>query len=293
LTGATTNWSGSFIATPAMGSGIGHFTLTVSDALDNVGHSINSGSSLELYNTALPTPPGQPVGFEAVSKSGGHVQLTWLPVANAEIYRVYAEPGTNFVTPVVLVADNITSNNYVDLPAADGYYRYVVTASRKGSEGTNSIVRVVLSDRTPPPTPVNVAVQLVASGLQINWQAGVGQPADHYNIYRNGVLIRTIGTASPVIDNPPRGVMSYTVSAADSLGNEALSAPVTFQLLVSAVDNLQALVNIGQAPQLSWTIADPTAVGFNIYRNGIKQNSALLPALLLLTFPEPKSGMKR
>ena len=99
--------------------GIGHFTLTVSDALDNVGHSINSGSDLEIYNTALPSPPAQPVGFHVTSLVGGQVRLNWNAVPNAEIYRVYSEPGTNFlITPTNLVADNVgTSNTYVDLPA--------------------------------------------------------------------------------------------------------------------------------------------------------------------------------
>ena len=71
MSGGGTNWSGTLTVTPEMGSGIGHFTLTVNDALDNVGHSITSGSALEIYNTGLPTPPGQPVGFQVASLSGG------------------------------------------------------------------------------------------------------------------------------------------------------------------------------------------------------------------------------
>ncbi|MBI5387108.1 MAG: VCBS repeat-containing protein [Verrucomicrobia bacterium] len=273
MTGSGVNWNGTLTLTPAMGSGIGHFTMTVVDSLDNVGHNITAGSSLEIYNTALPSPPGQPVGFQAGSLGGGRVQLNWFAVSNAEIYRVYSEPGTNFTAPTLLVADNVASNSYIDLPPADGYYRYVVTALRRGSEGTNSITRVALSDRTPPPAPTNVAVQLVASGLQITWQAGAGQTPASFNVYRNGALIRTVSSVAPVIDNPPRGTMNYTVGALDVLGNEALSQPATVQLLVGAVNHLQALVNIGQAPMLSWISDDPTAVGFNVYRNGIKQNS--------------------
>ncbi|HWH72139.1 MAG TPA: hypothetical protein VNT26_22440, partial [Candidatus Sulfotelmatobacter sp.] len=264
--------------TPAMGSGVGHFTFSASDSLGNVGHSLSRGSALEIYNTALPSAPAQPIGFQVSSRSGGRVQLTWQPVLNAEIYRVYCETGTSFTVPTLLVADNITSNNYLDLPSADGYYRYVVTASRRGSEGSNSIVRIVLSDRTPPSAPTNVVVQLAASGLQVTWQPGPSQAPDHYNVYRNGLLIRTVNTVAPILDNPPRGIMTYTVAAADTLGNEALSDPVTFQLLVGAVGDLQALVNLGQAPVLSWTSSDSTAVGFNVYRNGIKQNASLLMA---------------
>ena len=278
VTGSGTNWSGPLQVTLAMGSGLGHFTLTVNDALDNVGHNITTGSALEIYNTSLPTPPGQPVGFTATSLAGGRVQLSWLAVTNAEIYRVYSDPGTNqFVTPTTLIADNVPTNGYVDLPAADGSYRYAVTALRRGAEGTNSITRVAVSDRTPPATPTNVTLQLVAAGLQISWQAGAGGPVPHhYSVYRNGALLNTVGAVTPVIDSPPRGVMSYTVAAADALGNEAASLPATIQLLVGAVNNLQALVSVGAAPALTWESGDPTAVGFNVYRNGIKQNAAPL-----------------
>ncbi|HET7625846.1 MAG TPA: hypothetical protein VFM25_11335, partial [Verrucomicrobiae bacterium] len=221
-----------------------------------------------------PSPPGQPVHFEAESLSGGRVQLTWSNVPDAEIYRVYSDPGTNLTAPATLIADNILTNEFIDLPATDGFYRYVVTASRRGSEGPASIVRVAESDRTPPTAPTDVAVQLAASGLQVSWQPGTGETADHYNVYRNGMFIRTVPSATPIIDNPPRGLMSYTVAAADMLGNEAASAPAMIQMLVGAVNNLQVLVNVGQAPALSWNSTDSTAIGFNIYRNGIKQNAS-------------------
>jgi hypothetical protein len=96
LSGSGTNWGGTLTLTPDMGSGFGHFTLSVSDSLGNLGHSINAGSTLEIYNTALPTPPGQPVHFEAASLAGGRVQLTWTEVPGAEVYRVYCEAGTNY-----------------------------------------------------------------------------------------------------------------------------------------------------------------------------------------------------
>ncbi len=294
LTGSGSNWLGTLTVTPGMGSGVGHFALTVSDSLDNIGHSLNTGGALEIYNTPLPTPPGQPVHFEAASLSGGRVRLTWDAVPNAEIYRVYGEPGTNYlIPPTALVADEVGSNAFVHLPDEDGNYRYTVTALRRGAEGAPSIVRVALSDRTPPPAPLQVAAQLAANGLQITWQPGAGEAPDHYNVYRNGALIRTSGTVTPVIDNPPRGVMTYTVAAADALGNEALGDPATFEALVGAVANLQALVNAGQAPVLSWVSSDATAVGFNIYRDGVKQNDSPLPGTSFTDLlPAPASGVR-
>ena len=276
-----------------MGSGFGHFALTVLDALGNVGHSILSGGALEIYNTGQPVAPAQPVNFLAASAAQGKVQLSWNPVDNAEIYRVYSETGATFTVPTFLVADNISSNRYVDLPLSDGSYRYVVTASRRGAEGPVSIVRVALSDRTPPPAPANVTVQLVAAGVQISWLAAGGETPNRYHVYRNGTLIRVSALPTPVIDVPPRGVMSYTVAAVDALGNEALSSAASIELLVGAVNNLLVLVNDGQAPALSWTSADPTAVGFDVCRNGIKQNGSPLPGTTFIDpLPAPPSGVQ-
>jgi hypothetical protein len=278
LSGSSSNWSGILQLLPSMGSGYGTFSLTATDALDNVGHLITKGSPLEIYNTALPSAPGQPVNFQWSSLASGRVQLSWNAVSNAELYRVYSELGTNlFVTPTNLVADNITSNAFIDLPTADGRYRYVVTAVRRGAEGTNSIVRVATSDRTPPPTPLNVSVQLLANGVQLRWQAGVGETPSYFRVYRNGAQIATVSaTATNITDSPPRGIMSYVVAAGDSLGNEAQSAPAAIELLVGAVNNLVAFVTPGQAPTVSWISSDNTAVGFNFYRNGVKQNSTPL-----------------
>jgi hypothetical protein len=276
VTGSGSNWVGTLNVTPAMGSGNGTFTFAATDARDNLGQLITSGRTLEIYNTALPRAPGQPVNFHVTSLSGGRVQLSWNAVSNAEIYRVYSQPGTNFLlTPTNLVADNVVSNSYIDLPAADGSYLYVVTASRRGSEGTNSITRVAISDRTPPPVPTGLAVQLLSSGVRVSWQPGVGEAPANYKVYRNGSSIRTLNSTS-IIDSPPRGVMNYAVAAVDSLGNEALSGSVSIELLVGAVNNLTALSSAGQAPLLTWISSDVTAVGFNVYRNGVKQNATPL-----------------
>jgi len=62
---------------------------------------------------------------------GGGVKLGWTTVSNAEIYRVYSSPGTNG-TPTNLVVDGLTDTLITNIPPADGYYLYAVTASRRG-----------------------------------------------------------------------------------------------------------------------------------------------------------------
>ena len=279
LTGAGSNWLGTLTLTSAMGSGYGQFTFSAQDSLGNVAANILSGSQLEIYNTALPSPPAVPSGLAATSLPGGQISLSWNTVSNAQIYRLYREPGSSFTLPGVFDQDNLTTNVVLDLPPADGVYSYAISASRLGSESALSAPVLADSDRTAPPAPTNVAVVLAASGVRITWQepsgAGLLIP-NHYKIYRNGALIQTVATIAPVVDYPARGVNSYVVAASDFLGNQSNSAPATINLPVSPVSSLSVVVNAGQAAVLSWVSTDSTAVGFNVYRNGVKQNASLL-----------------
>ena len=287
LTGSGTNWTTSLALTPAMGSGFGAFTFSVSDGLGNVGQVLTAGGFLEIYNSAHPSPPSAPTIYEVASVPGGGIKLSWTTISNAETYRIYGKAGTNGV-PTDLVADGLTATTYTNFPATDGFYRLAVTASRRGSEGTNSNVITGISDRTPPPVPVNLAVELGASGVKISWTRGTGpeNPAYYYHVYRNGTLIQNINgsadTDYTTTDSPPRGSMTYKIGALDSIGNESFSDPASIELLVGAVTDFTVLVNEGQAPYLAWTSNDPTAVGFNVYRDGIKQNPVPLPAAAYL-----------
>jgi hypothetical protein len=277
LTGAGTNWVATLALSSSMGSGFGQFVFSATDSLGNVGTNISSGSELELYNTALPSPPASPTNLTATSLPGGYIELSWNAVGNAQIYRLYREAGTNFTLPATLDIDNITSTTVTDLPPADGLYSYGISSSRLNSESAISNVVIGLSDRTPPLAPTNVQVQLAATGVQITWQEPTGgQTPDHYNVYRNGTLIQTVPVVLPVTDYPPRGSNSYVVASVDFIGNENPSAPASIQLEVGPVNNLSALVVPGQAAVLSWTSTDSTVVGFNVYRNGIKQNASVI-----------------
>jgi hypothetical protein len=276
LAGAGSNWVGTLAVNPAMGLGIGQFSFRGVDTISNVGTIILSGSQLELYDAAQPPPPPAPTNLAAVSLPGGEISLTWNAAANAQVYNVYRETGTDFILPATLIISNITTLGAVDLPPADGLYSYGVTASRFGSESGISNVVTGLSDRTPPPAATNVAVSLAPSGVQITWQEPSGETPDHYNVYRNGSLIRTVSTITPVVDYPPAGTTSYTVAAVDAIGNSNLSQPALFALAVGPVNNLSVVVQVGQAVMLSWSDSDGGVTGFNLYRNGVKQNASLL-----------------
>jgi hypothetical protein len=272
LSGSGTNWSGILTLTPDMGSGFGQFNYTGVDAVGNSGNDISSGATLEIYNTTLPTPPNAPTNLVATAIANGQIRLTWGIVTNAEIYRVYRDTGTNLVAPTVLAVDNVTTNVAIDLPPGDGPYHYAVTALRRGSESPISNIVAVTSDRVAPPTPTAVTAQLASSGVAVSWIEPGTETPDHFNIYRNGTLINSIKTGLSVTDYPPRGVANYTVGAVDAAGNEALSSAATISLLVGGVSDFVALATAGQAVALTWNSTDSTAIGFNVYRDGAKQN---------------------
>ncbi|MDF7800708.1 FG-GAP-like repeat-containing protein [Pontiellaceae bacterium B1224] len=276
MSGAGLNWSGTLSLNPLMGSGFSDFDLEVVDALDNIGTTITAGESVEIYNTAFPTPPAAPNLLNPVAVKGGYVNLVWYPVSNAETYSLYRIPGDAGI-PTTVVADGIVSNGVVDLPPADGFYRYAVTASRRGAESGFSQVYTEYSDRTAPGTPSNVVVQLQASGVQVTWTAPTeGEAPIRYNVYRDGTKVGSPYVPTPINDYPPRGTSVYAVASADWLGNEAYSTSNSFVMLVPAVSSFEILMQHGQAPALSWTFGDPSIAGVNLYRNGIKLNTAPL-----------------
>jgi hypothetical protein len=120
-------------------------------------------------------------------------------------------------------------------------------------------------------------VNLLASGVRISWGApGAGPVPSSYRLYRNTTVIRTSNTPVVVTDHPQRGIHEYRIATVDQYGNENRSEPVVIELLVSPVTSLHVLYRRGNANSLTWESNDPTVTGYNIYRNGVKQNGAPL-----------------
>jgi hypothetical protein len=279
LTGSGVNWTASLTLTSAMGNGNGTFLLQVEDAVGNAGTVLTTGGTLELYNTATPTAPAVPGGVTIQPRKGGYIRLAWSAADKAQSYRLYREAGASAEIPTTLVAGDITALSYDDLPPADGPYRYAVRAYRLGAESTSSSVRAATSDRTPPPAPTATTATLGASGINVQWTAGAGEVPAKFVLYRNGDAVREMSNASTgLVDSPPRGMMNYQIAAADALGNEALGPTASIDLPVGAVTGLLVVVDDMLGTTLTWNSGDGTATGYNVYRDGLKQNGAPLTA---------------
>ncbi|GAA5482918.1 hypothetical protein Hsar01_02144 [Haloferula sargassicola] len=280
LDGAGTAWSGQLTVNAAMGNGDGFFRFAGSDAAGNQGTVVTSGEVLELYNTSAPPPPEDPPVISGVILSGGRIRIDWQAVDRADSYKLYREAGSAGGTPTLLVESGIEALTYTDLPPADGIYRYAVVASLRGSDGPASGVLVAESDRVPPEKATAFSVQLLARGVEISFAAPAsGEIPAKYRVYRGATMIRELSSPAMVTDYPPRGSHDYTVATVDQYGNENPTDPITVELLVSPVADLHLHAKKGSANSLTWTSNDGTVVGYNIYRNGVKQNGApLAPA---------------
>ncbi|RLC32219.1 MAG: hypothetical protein DRH37_01180, partial [Deltaproteobacteria bacterium] len=283
LTGSGTAWTGSLTLEPAMvsGTGFGQFSLQCEDDLGNEGTSITAGSTLEIYDSPLPLPTDPPDNMTASSLPGGEVFLSWDANDQADSYNLYRKSGICDASPSEAISMNLTDTHFTDLPPADGIYCYGVTANRKGAESDLSSRVAILSDRTPPAAPANVSVSLERDRVLLTWdRPSSGDAPNGYSIYRNGEKIRTVtgsGGSFQAVDYPQTGgSYEYVVASFDDTGNETPAPPQSLQLLVGAVDNLQALVSNINPPLLTWESSDPEAVSFNVYRGGHKLNDTPL-----------------
>ncbi len=277
LTGSGTVWTGNLTLNAAMGRGTGFFRLSVTDAAGNSG-TVITPSNLEIYNTELPDPPTRPGGLSAQTLAHGHIAIRWDAVPRAESYKIYREPGNNATVPVLLLADGLNACEFTDTPPADGIYTYAIVAALRGADSLPSGVLNALSDRTPPPAPEDFVATLGATGVALSWAApSSGEVPHHYNVYRGAELIYSSTTPVSFQDNPPRGIHDYRVSSVDSHGNENATPVLTIEMLVSPVTNLQILVRDASPTSMTWDSTDPTVTGFNVYRNGVKQNGGPIP----------------
>lgn len=278
LSGSESIWTGRLTLFPSMGKGFGSFVFSAEDAVENEGTLITSGQSMEIYNTVLPDPPGTPSQLLAHTRSEGAVALEWTAATLADTYNLYRVPSAQSGTPNLLIAEGIAETSYLDTPPADGVYRYVVTASRLGAEGRASPSFTVTSDRTPPPPPENIAATLGTGGVEVSFAPpSGGQAVYRYVLYRDGAPLATsTATVRTLQDHPPRGVMEYQVASSDEYGNHSLSGSATLEMYLGPVKNFTALVEPGQPIRLAWADTDNVTEGYNLYRNGARQNGSVV-----------------
>ena len=243
-----------------------------------------------------PTPgtdtqvPTTPTGLASSNLTATAVTLSWtastdnVGVTGYDVYRNGTKINTSVVTGTTYSATGLTN--------ATAYSFYVRARDAAGNLSANSnTVSITTPDNQSPTAATNLtASSVTATGLTLNWTASTDNVAvTGYDVYQNNVKIN----ASPVttLSYPITGLTQgtaymYYVKAFDAAGNfsansNTLNVTTTDTQAPTAPSNLASSNLASTSVTLNWTAStDNLAVsGYDIYRNGVKINTAIITTL--------------
>ncbi len=220
-------------------------------------------------------PPAQVVGVSATTVSPSQIDLTWTANTEPDLahYNVYRDG--------VLVGTSTTASfSDTGLTASTAYTYEVSAVDTSGNEGMKSTA-VSATTQSPDLTPPAQVTGLVANAVgetkvDLTWTANTEPDLDHYNVYRDGVLVGTSTTASfSDIGLVAKTTYTYEVSAVDVSGNEgqkSTPATVTTPDLTPPAQVTGLTANaVGETQvDLTWSAnTEPDLDHYNIYRDGV------------------------
>lgn len=265
----------------------GTYSYRVS-ALDAAGNeSAVSGAVVVVYDkTAPPTTTGLTAG---ATPTNAKPALTWTSggadalsgFARYDIYRGAVLAGTS---ATAAFTDSALSTS--------GSYSYTVkTVDNAGNTSSASTAKVVVYDVIAPPVPGGFtapAATKVKPTLTFTAATDTGGAGtDHYNVYRDGVLLGMTLTTSYTETSAsyPDDAYAYTVSAVDKAGNEGPETTpkvVVYDTTapVAPVTPTTSAPVTKVKPAISWTAStDPGGSGvasYTVYRDGVQIAAAAL-----------------
>jgi fibronectin type 3 domain-containing protein len=250
------------------------FTDTTASAGTSYSYEVNatnsagtSANSSAVSATTLPAVPSTPTGLTG-TPGDTQVSLSWTASTGATSYNIY-----RLISGVYTNVGTSTTPTFIDTGLADGTsYSYEVSAVNAGGESALS------SPVTPvpaiPATPTDVTADAGDTEAFISWTASAG--ADFYNVYRfNGTIYVNLGTvtAAGYTDTglTDETSYSYEVSAVNTSGESALSAPVSVTPTAAAIGSFGATAVSTSEIDLSWDslVSDATSLEIDRSNDGI------------------------
>jgi fibronectin type 3 domain-containing protein len=160
-------------------------------------------------------------------------------------------------------------------------------AARNSSSSTFTVT-VNNADTTPPSAPTGFVARAISpTQVDLAWTASTDNVrVTAYYIQRNGVIIGTAtGTSYSDLTVTGNTTYTYVIIATDGSGNKTASSSQSVTTPApadttapTAPTNLSGVAASSTQVNLSWSAAtDPSGIkGYNVYRNGVKINSALV-----------------
>ena len=192
------------------------------------------------------TPPAKVTGLTATTLSHTEIKLDWNANTESDLdhYNIYRDGSLIGTT---------TGTTYTDTGLTpETTYTYEVSAvDTSNNEGTKSDPASATTDPAPadttPPAKVTglTANAISQTEIELNWNANTESDLDHYNVYRDGVLIATT-TSTTYTDTglTPETTYTYEVSAVDTSNNEGAKSDPASATTLGATPNTMHVASI-------------------------------------------------
>jgi large repetitive protein len=254
----------------------GTYVYTVR-ATDRAGNTSGGSQVTVMFDK---TPPPRPTSPAAVTPTPAAPALTWLSggtdnlsgFARFDIYR-----------DSVLIASSSTPNFADTTLASQGPHLYTIrSVDAAGNASPHSTTLTVVYDSSPPQPPTGLTVPTPTNLPHLSWDAGQDDDTgasglDHYNIYRDGVLVGTaVGTSFDDSSLTANGSYGYAITAVDNAGNESLASRtsiVRFDGTAPLAPTDPSGATPTRLPTFSWAATSDQATGgssiagYRVYRN--------------------------
>lgn len=217
--------------------------LGLGDTTNRSSPTVLSGFTVAVPDIIPPTPPAD---LTTTAVGSTQVTLTWTAATDTvgvTAYKVYRN-GT-----LIATLGNVTSYSDTGLTAGTAYSYSISACDATGNCSTQSASTPVATgaapDTTAPTAPTGLTPTAVSpTQIDLTWTAAtdaVGVTA--YKVYRDGVLLTTIGNVTSHSDTSLTAstTYSYTVAACDAAGNcsaQSASASATTTAATAALTGL-------------------------------------------------------
>ncbi|MGH9891117.1 MAG: Ig-like domain-containing protein, partial [bacterium] len=212
------------------------WTFTTSAAADTTPPTVTSTTPVSDATGVSPASPVTAVFSEAMNAAtitGSTFELR--DPGNALVPATVgynASTNTATLTPTSPLASSASYTATVRGGATDPRVKDLA-GNALAANVTWSFTTSAAADTTPPAVPSNVSATASASGVVVSWSANTDPDLAGYHVYRRaggtGAFTRLNASllTSPTFDDTlaPSGTSDYTVTAADTSGNESAQAP--------------------------------------------------------------------
>jgi predicted secreted Zn-dependent protease len=252
-------------------------------AFNSAGES--NGTAATFMTLPVVTKPNTPTNLKANNITATSATLTWLDNSNNEDgFNIYKDGLTNLIATVPA---NTTSYALTNLSPATTYTYSIRAFNSAGESNVTATLFTTLTQTTVPNAPTNAqANNVTTTSVTLTWSDNANNE-DGFKIYdfsTSQVIATTANdvTSYTFTNLTPATMYRYRVVAFNSAG-ESNGTAATFMTLPvvtkpNTPTNLKANNITATSATLTWSDNSDNEDGFNIYKDGLSNLVATLPA---------------